>query len=135
MTEQADDRILRLRPHHIFCLPFLSFDGANLDKKFFQVLTKVKQELTSELGLAVTAVEGVDDVCKACPSRIGDRCESTLIKEEMVRRLDAFLLKELGRSYGDTLEVAQWQSVISEKWPYGLCRMCRWRAYCGVQVA
>ena len=134
MTEQADDRTLRLRPHHICCVPFLTFNADNLDKKFFQVLTKVKQTLTSELDLAVTAIEGADDVCRACPDCVNDRCDSPPIKEEMVRRLDAFLLDQLGKSYGDTLKVSQWQSVISEKWPYRLCRMCRWRAYCGAQV-
>lgn len=134
MNDQPEIKTLRLRPHHISCIPFLNFDGDRLDREFFQLLTKVKGLLTSDLDLTVTVVEGVDDVCQACPSRVGDRCESAPIKEDMVRRLDIFLLKNLGKSYGETLEVSQWRSVISQKWPYHLCRVCRWRTYCSAQV-
>jgi len=134
MDNQPEATILRLRPHHIFCLPFLTLDGDSIGRGFFEVLTKVKWQLMSQPTLMVTTIEGVDDICKACPSCVDGECDSTLIKEEKVRRLDALLLAELGKSYGDTLRVAQWQSVISKKWPYRLCRVCRWREYCGSQV-
>jgi hypothetical protein len=124
--------VLQLRPHHVCCIPFLSFDGDNLNREFLQVLTEVKQRLTSDADLAVTVIQGVDDVCRACPSCIESRCDSPHIKEEMVRRVDDFLLGDLGKSYGETLKVSQWRSVIADKWPYRLCRMCRWRAYCGL---
>jgi len=127
-----DERILRLRPHHVSCLPFLSFDSDNLNREFLQVLTEVKQRLTSDADLAVTVIQGVDDVCRACPSCIEGQCDSPHIKEEMVRRVDDFLLQDLEKSYGETLKVSQWRSVIADKWPYRLCRMCRWRAYCGL---
>ena len=132
MHNQTEAQILRLRPHHICCIPFLNFDGGNLDRHFHEVLTQVKSQLTSQSNLSVTAVQGADDVCQACPSLVEDRCDSPQIKEDMVRKLDAFLLKEIGKTYGETLTVRQWQSVISQKWPYRLCRICRWREYCGV---
>ncbi|RLC92333.1 MAG: hypothetical protein DRI39_08465 [Chloroflexi bacterium] len=134
MPRQRQARTLRLRPHHICCLPFLSFDGATLDERFRQVLTEVKEMLTAQPNVLVTAIEGVDEVCQACPSCINDRCESPPIKEDMVRKVDRFLLRDLRKSYGETLTVAEWQSVISQKWPYRLCRICRWREYCGIQV-
>jgi hypothetical protein len=130
MKDKRKVTILRLRPHHICCIPFLNFDGGNLDKRFFEVLTDTKQKLTSQPELTVIAVEGVDDVCHACPSCVDDRCASPTIEEEMVRKLDQFLLRDLRKSYGETLKVSQWQSLISEKWPYRLCRICRWREYC-----
>jgi len=133
MSDQSKAIKLRLRPHHIFCLPFLTFDS-NLDPRFLQVLTKMKRTLISEPDRMVTAIEGVDEICQACPSRIGDQCRSTFIKEEMVRRLDALLLRDVQKSYGETLKVGQWQSAIHQKWPYRLCRVCRWRTYCSPQV-
>ena len=132
MPDQRHDKVLKLRPHHVSCLPFMSFDGDNVNREFLQVLTEVKQKLTSDLDLAVTVIQGADDVCRACPSCIQGQCDSPHIKEDMVRRLDDFILDDLGKSYGKTLKVSQWRSVIADKWPYHLCRMCRWRAYCGL---
>jgi hypothetical protein len=93
-----NDGVPQLHPHHIFCLPFLTFDS-NLGPRFLQVLTSAKQTLTSQLDQEVTAVEGVDDVCRACPSYVKDRCDSPQIKEEMVKRVNDFLLSDLGKSY------------------------------------
>jgi len=134
MERQTRADVIKLRPHHISCIPFLTFDGENLDREFFQLLTKVKHQLISEPDLVITAIEGVDVICRACPSCVDGECDSSLLKEEQVRRLDALLLWELGRSYGDTLSVAQWQSVVSSKWPYRICPICRWKSYCGAQV-
>ena len=128
-----ETRVLKLRPHHIFCLPFLNLND-ELDPNFFQLLMRIKQLLTSELDLDVTIIQGVDEICRTCPSCVGDRCESPSIKEEMVKKVDDFLLKDLGQCYGETLKVGRLQSLINENWPYRLCRACRWRAYCGAQV-
>ncbi len=134
MAQQNTDRTLRLRPHHICCIPFLSFDDDNLHPEFFEMLMETRRLLTSEPDLAVTVVRGVDDVCRLCPSCVSGRCDSPPIKEDKVRKLDTFLLKDLGVRYGETLTVGEWQSLISTKWPYRLCRICRWRSICGAQV-
>ena len=135
MAWNDSDRPLKLRPHHICCLPFLTLDGDNLDRSFFDTLISVQEALKSELGLYIETVEGPDYVCQACPSCIRGRCESPPIQEEKVRKLDRFLLRDLGMAYGQILTVEEWQSVISRKWPYRLCRICRWRHHCGAAPA
>ena len=125
---------LRLRPHHICCLPFIGLNSAQLDQTFYQALARTKELLTADAGAYVTAIDGVDDICRVCPSCVNDQCQSPPIQEDKVRRLDSFLLKELGGAYGDTLPVAEWRALISDRWPYRLCRFCRWRRHCGAHV-
>lgn len=123
---------MHLRPHHILCLPFLSISPDYVGPDFYRKLSAVKDFLISDGSPEVTCVLGTDEVCRACPWRVGDRCESETIQEDMVRKLDRFLLKECGRSYGETLPVAEWREVVSRHWPYRVCRICRWRSYCGL---
>ncbi len=125
---------LKLRPHHIFCLPFIDLNGAQLDRTFYEALVRTKELLTADGDVLITAVHGVDDICRVCPSCVNDRCQSPPIQEDKVRRLDTFLLKELGGEYEEALPVAEWRSRISHGWPYKLCRFCRWGEHCGAQV-
>lgn len=134
MHSKNEPEILRLRPHHILCLPFIDLDSDHLDQEFYQTLTRIKQLLTSRPDLTVTFIEGVDEICRACPSCVGDRCDSLPVQEDMVRKIDEFLLKQIGKSYGEILVGEEWQSLISDNWPYRLCRACRWRGNCGAQV-
>ena len=126
--------VIFLRPHHISCLPFLTFDDDGADRAFLNLLTEVKSQLTSPGEVGVMAVEGPDLICQACPSCVDGWCESSLIQEDKVRRLDALLLRELGGSYGDVLCAGEWRTLVGRNWPYRVCRMCRWRFHCGAQV-
>ena len=123
---------LKLRAHHICCVPFLTYDASDRGTRYLQVGSRIKQTLSSEPDSIVMVIEGVDELCKVCPLCKGDRCESPLGNEEAVRKWDAVLLKELGLSFGEALKVRQWQSLIRKKQPFRLCQRCQWRKVCSI---
>lgn len=123
---------LRLRPHHIYCLRFLEVDFPERGSEFQEVENKIKQVMTSGSDMKVEAIEGVDEVCRACSNCVEDRCVSPNEDEAAVRKWDAIILKELGLSLGSALTVKEWQDLIAGKSPLALCQRCRWREYCQV---
>ncbi len=123
---------LKLRAHHICCVPFLTLDASDRGTTYLQVGNRIKQTLSSEPDSIVMVIEGIDELCKVCPLCQGDRCQSPLGDEEAVRKWDAVLLKELGLSFGEALKVRQWQSRIKKKRPFRLCHRCQWREVCSI---
>ena len=134
MVAQSNTSTLKLRAHHICCVPFLAYDFSDRGIKYLQVGNIIKQTLSSEPDSIVMVIEGADELCKVCPLCKGDRCQSPLGDEEAVRKWDAVLLKELGLSFGEALKVRQWQSLIKKKRPFKLCQRCRWREVCSVSA-
>ncbi len=125
---------LKLRAHHICCIPFLTYDFSDRGIKYLQVGNIIKQTLSSEPDSTIMVIEGADELCKVCPLCQEDRCQSPLGDEEAVRKWDAVLLKELGLSFGEALKVRQWQSLIKKKRPFRLCQRCQWRESCSVSA-
>jgi hypothetical protein len=125
---------LKLRAHHICCVPFLTHDFSDRGIEYLQVGNRIKQTLSSEPDSTIMVIEGADELCKVCPLCQEDRCQSPLGDEEAVRKWDAVLLKELGLSYGKALKVRQWQSLINKKRPFRLCQRCQWRKACSVSA-
>ncbi len=117
--------MLKLRAHHICCLPFVIYDSSTRGAEYVRIENKINQVLKSEPHSTIIVIEGIDELCKVCPFCQEDRCESLDGNEEAVRKWDAILLKELGLSFGEALTVKQWQSLIKEKSPFRLCQKCK----------
>lgn len=133
MIAHSDIGILKLRAHHICCLPFLTTDfSSERGAGYLRVRNKIKKTFRSEPDFTIMVIEGVDELCRECPLCKGNRCESQHGNENEVRKWDAILVKELGISFGDALIVREWQSLISEKTPFKLCQRCGWRESCSV---
>ena len=114
-----------------------SFDATNSFRSRSRVsgsndAAPARQALNSELDTTIVVIEGVDELCKACPLCKGDRCESPNGNEEQVRRWDAILLKELGLSFGEALKVRDLQSLLKKKAPFRLCYLCKWKESCTI---
>lgn len=124
---------LRLRPHHICCLPFFTRDfSEERGEDYLRIRNRIKYVLNSEPNSVVMVMEGVDEQCQECPLRQGDRCESPNGNEEKVRKWDAILMGELGVSYGEAFKVSEWRSLIAGKTPFKICRKCAWRESCTI---
>lgn len=105
----------KLRGHHLICLQF--FVGKGYNQRFventFKVLRNAKR---------VIVVDGMDDVCKACPNK---KCS--------VEELDRLALSLLSIKVGS---VVRWDDVrrrlrrILPIWIRKACRGCRWWRIC-----
>jgi len=80
----------------------------------------------------IIVVEGVDELCRACPLCIDERCSSPRGSEDKVRKWDAILLKELGLPFGSCLTSTEWQALLEQKTPFKICQKCQWKQVCSV---
>jgi hypothetical protein len=123
---------MKLRAHHIYCVPFLKMNLSERGQDFVQVENKIRQTMCKESGEPVEVVWGVDELCQVCPLCRGNRCHSPNGDEEEVRKLDSIILKELGVSVGTALTVNEWRKIIKQKSPPDFCNRCRVRSFCCV---
>lgn len=117
----------KLRGHHLICLQF--FKGQGYDRRFVDNLQNVLTTID-----VVEVVDGIDDICIACPYNAGF-CNYSENSEKEVRELDMFALKLLGLETGARIK---WRDLkaevpkILEKWKKFACKDCEWRGICDV---
>jgi hypothetical protein len=121
---------MKLRAHHIYCLPFLRVDLSERGKEYIQGEDKVKQTMRRSVTQPVTLIHGVDELCEVCPLCQDSRCQSKLGDEEEVRKWDAKIMKELGVTDGATLTAVEWRKLIGEKFPLTFCNRCKAKDFC-----
>jgi hypothetical protein len=116
-----------LRGHHLICLHF--FQGEGYDRPFVQHLRRVLAEVSRR---GVRIVEGVDDVCQACP-HIKERECAYKKGEAEIRRLDELALALLKVRHGEEIEWgALWSRLggVFLEWKSKACSNCDWRSVC-----
>jgi len=124
---------MKLRPHHILCVGFMTAEYPERGESFLRVEQRVKDVVWSDDETPVEAAHGADELCHVCPHCRDDRCEHPQGKEEAARKWDGILLKELGISYGEKRTSKEWRLLIHEKAPLGFCQTrCPSRSGCTV---
>ncbi|MCX7999233.1 MAG: DUF1284 domain-containing protein [Leptospiraceae bacterium] len=117
----------KLRSHHLICLHF--FKGHGFDYEFQKNLSIVLKSISE-----VEVVDGVDDVCKACPYNVGF-CNYSPEAEKEVKELDIFALQKLNLKVGSRVNWKELESKIDElidDWKDLACKSCDWRGICDV---
>ena len=133
MTTDQSPEELRLRPHHILCELFSSWDLPERGERFSKIESKVRETLLSGTHALIEVTEGADDLCQVCPLCRDERCQSPLGNEDQVRKWDAIILKGLGISYGDKITAERLRAFINEKAPLAFCQSrCKLREVCKV---
>ena len=123
----------QFRPHHIFCERFLKVQLPERGAKYKRVEQKLRNIVETHDDALVELIEGIDELCQACPECRHDRCESPLGNEDSVRKWDGIILKGLGISYGETKTSREWHTLIEEKAPLEFCETkCPWKSICTV---
>jgi hypothetical protein len=118
----------RLRAHHLVCLRL--FRGQGYSPAFVENL---EATLARARSVGAIVVEGVDDVCVACPGLDGGRCAWAPDSDAEVRRLDALALRLLGCAPLDVIDWAAIEADVLEalpEWDTDACPSCEWRAVC-----
>ena len=123
----------RFRPHHIFCQRFLTLRFPERGEEFAEAKRRAIEIIGSHEETLVEAIEGVDQICRVCLNRRGDRCESPAGSDDAVRKWDAIIMKGLGIAYGETRTAKQWRTLIDGKAPLPLCTSrCPYRSKCTI---
>ena len=128
---------MRLRPHHLLCLQ--GFSGHGYDPAFTANLGVLARAVAADPSEPVTLVEGLDDVCAACPHAQHGACASPEGGEASAREHDAVVLAALGLRAGDVTSFADVRRRLastadarSALWLR--CQSCRWLAVCSFPV-
>lgn len=125
--------IYRLRPHHGLCLHF--FRGNGYSEDFVENMTEISLKLGENP--TIELVSGSDQVCEACPNRVG---ETGCASDEKVLSYDASVLKLCGLNVGDQLH---WQDfltlvnahILEPGLLESVCTGCQWISICkGLQA-
>ncbi len=85
---------IRLRAHHLGCVQ--GFAGHGYDAPFTARLRAIALSLRNGLSTPIVLVDGIDDVCDACPHRDGTSCAKDAGADARVRSHDAAFCKALG---------------------------------------
>jgi len=94
--------MLRIRPHHLNCMP--RFIGKGYSKAFCENMHKIKTRI--ENGELYTLVYEADDICAYCPNLVNGVCRD----EDKVQRYD--------RLSGAEKDISK------------ICFDCRWYGLC-----
>ena len=118
---------MKLRPHHLLCLP--NFIGEGYDDAFCANMAACKRKLAAEGVFELTA--GADELCAACPHRRGEDCDA----REKVARYDAAAVRLLGLEPGQRYDAAAlFARVRAEIFTPGrlaeICPDCEWFHLC-----
>jgi hypothetical protein len=125
---------LRLRPHHVLCIPFLDAElMSDRGEKFLHEYLELMEILISDEDTMIEVTRGVDDLCQHCLHLGEGRCVSRIGDEEKVRRWDAKVMEGLGLNYGDKKTSMEIKGFIKHKAPLDFCRTrCPWKSICMV---
>jgi hypothetical protein len=111
----------KFRPHHIVCERFVKVQFPERGAEFQQTEQKLKDIIQADDEILVEVIEGVGELCRACPNCRDERCESTQGNEEATKKWDNIVLNGLGISYGETRTPKQWRMLIAQKLPNTFC--------------
>ncbi|MBR5343731.1 MAG: DUF1284 domain-containing protein [Oscillospiraceae bacterium] len=118
---------MRLRPHHLLCLP--NFVGEGYDGAFCANMAEQKRRL-AETG-RITLIDGADEVCAACPNGRDGLCAF----QDKVRRYDQAVCGILGLVTPFRYEAAELEKRVREEiFEAGrleeICGDCEWFPLC-----
>ncbi len=117
---------IKIRPHHGLCI--LNFTGHGYSESFTVKMTALKQELSEHPDTLIRITKGCDTLCKACPHKITDACDSG-----NPSLFDENVLHETGFQYE---EILPWSDFICKTSPLSLyhldtvCKGCEWMELC-----
>ncbi len=123
----------KLRPHHLLCLHF--FRGSGYSLQFVEHMARMVEAMIENP--LVELVAGADQVCVACPHRVGvSGCES----QDKVMAYDRRVLEKCQLSIGTQLHWQDFLQRITDKilapgYLTQVCCGCQWIEICkGLQM-
>lgn len=124
VPENAGEQSVRLRPHHLLCTQ--GYSGTGYDNNFKAHTDEIVHRLRTEEHTPVTLVFSTDELCSACPNRLGeDHCRTNeKVKAFDRKTVECFHLEEKSYIYQDVVDKIH-QMATPEIMDY-ICGDCSW---------
>ncbi|WP_052446648.1 DUF1284 domain-containing protein [Candidatus Soleaferrea massiliensis] len=110
--------MIRLRHHHLMCMH--TYSGTGYSGEFCRNMERILQTLRQNPDTAVMLSAACDDICGACPNRIGGRCREEASIQKRDAKVAAFfncggdiqttyrqLLDKIGPAFSKLTDVSQ----------------------------
>lgn len=122
---------MKLRPHHILCVPFLDVEPPDRGDDFKRISRAIRAMMIADEDPVIEVTQGVDDLCAYCPNLGESGCISPFGDEDKVRRWDARIMEGLGLEYGSALTAGELRRLIDSHAPLDFCKQrCPWKSIC-----
>lgn len=121
----------RVRGHHVICLSL--FRGLGYDSRFIDNVRNILKDLETNPEVKLKLVEVCDDVCSACPHKVGNECRKREGSDEEAKRMDSKALRKLGLKVGDRVkarEALRRTRDITAPALKEVCGGCEWLETC-----
>lgn len=120
---------LKLRGHHLLCLQ--GFQGYGYDDNFVENMIKVNNLRKSDEAL-IEVVNIADDICKACPNLVEDKCRDDKNNANIIA-MDNVVLSKIDSS--KTFKATELFEEIHDKFNNfksvkDICLNCSWWEQC-----
>ena len=118
---------IKLRPHHLLCVGY--FEGKGSSDSFSRSMEQVKELTLQNPGITLQCC--ADEVCRACPNRVGNACRT----QEKVMRYDGEVLRlleseEEGCSDWKSLRNLTEEKILNCGKRRQICGDCAWDEIC-----
>ncbi len=115
---------MKLRPHHLLCTQ--GYSGKGYSEEFIENMDEVVNRLRSEEDVEVELVFNTDDICCACPNRLGENlCRTNDKVNSYDRKLAHYMgLEQKKYIYKDIIK--EINSKMTEEKMKDICDGCSW---------
>lgn len=115
---------MKLRPHHLLCTQ--GYSGKGYSPEFVKCMDQVVSQLRGKEPVEIEIVFGTDDLCRACPHKVGENCCES---QDKVGHFDSkvveyFNLQEKKYIYQDLVKYID--SQMTENMMDSICSICSW---------
>jgi uncharacterized protein len=116
---------IKFRPHHFLCA--LGFEGKGYSPEFIANFANIAAQLQVDDSTVIEVVGETDDICRPCPHRQAQRCES----QAKIDQLDQAHARVLGLRPGDELTWQEAKARIKSQMSIDAfnraCAPCEWK--------
>lgn len=113
---------MQLRPHHVYCLHFLTATDASARGQSFQQALEQRERLFKDQEQGeIQVIAGPDLICQSCPYYDAQGCSHPAGAETEVRKWDRRIVAELDLRFGQAVTVEDMKHLIRNKHPLCFC--------------
>ena len=113
------------------------FRGLGYSPEFVENMNQLLQEMKAERQLAIQVTDEPDDICRACPYDVHDKCIKNGIGSELiVKGMDRRVMQVLNIATGEIVQADAIFSLVRQKIRAQdlkeICQGCQWQGlgYC-----